>query len=205
MIESIVEVIFSEEGITLQQTSHRSDKFISKKMSYALRHNPSKYGLKLDEYGYTDLNQFLKAMNRVHHFEPALTKERIESIMAHADKERFKIKNGQICALYGHSIPGIIKHPAAIPPAVLYHGTARRFIPSIKKLGLLPMQRQYVHLSTDVATAKQVGSRHDSHPVILTINTKQAVADGIHFYFGNNQVWLVDELPSKYIHFPEQH
>lgn len=84
------------------QSNRRSDKFISKKMSYALRHNPGKYGLKLDEYGYTDLHQFLQAMNRIHHFEPALTKERIESIMAHADKERFKIKNGQICALYGH-------------------------------------------------------------------------------------------------------
>ena len=191
----------------MQQTNHRfdnrSDKFISKKMSYALRHNPGKYGLKLDEYGYTDLNQFLKAMNRIHHFQPSLTKERIENIMAHADKERFKIKNGQICALYGHSIPGIIKHPAATPPAVLYHGTARRFIPSIKKLGLLPMQRQYVHLSTDVQTAKQVGSRHDDHPVILTIDTQKTVIDEIHFYFGNNQVWLVDELPSKYIHFPK--
>lgn len=191
----------------MQQTNHRfdnrSDKFISKKMSYALRHNPGKYGLKLDEYGYTDLNQFLKVMNRIHHFQPSLTKERIENIMAHADKERFKIKNGQICALYGHSIPGIIKHPAATPPAVLYHGTARRFIPSIKKLGLLPMQRQYVHLSTDVQTAKQVGSRHDDHPVILTIDTQKAVIDEIHFYFGNNQVWLVDELPSKYIHFPK--
>lgn len=184
------------------QSNRRSDKFISKKMSYALRHNPGKYGLKLDEYGYTDLHKFLQAMNRIHHFEPALTQARIENIMTHADKERFKIKNGQICALYGHSIPGIIKHPAAVPPAVLYHGTARRFIPSIRKLGLLPMQRQYVHLSTDIQTAKQVGTRHDSHPVILTIDTKQAVADGIHFYCGNNQVWLVDELPSKYIHFP---
>lgn len=171
-------------------------------MSYALRHNPDKYGISLDEYGYTDLNQFLSAMNRVHHFQPALTEERIRQLMAHADKERFKIKNNRICALYGHSIPGIIKHPAATPPAVLYHGTARRFIPSIKKLGLLPMQRQYVHLSTNIKMAIQVGSRHDSHPVVLRIKAAQASADGIHFYLANDEVWLVDELPSKYIVFP---
>ena len=37
--------------------------FLSKKMSYALRHNPDKYGIELDEYGYTDLARFIKALN----------------------------------------------------------------------------------------------------------------------------------------------
>lgn len=184
-------------------SSNDSDKYISKKMSYALRHNPGKYGLKLDEYGYTDLHEFLVAMNRVHHFKPRLTEARIRQVMGRADKERFKIKNGRICALYGHSIPGIIKHPAAVPPAILYHGTARRFLPSIKKLGLLPMKRQYVHLSADVATAKQVGARHDSQPALLIIHAQDAYQDGIHFCLGNQQVWLCDELPAKYIQFPE--
>ncbi|WP_373623567.1 RNA 2'-phosphotransferase [Lactobacillus helveticus] len=35
-----------------------SNTFISKKMSYCLRHNPAKYGLKLDEYGFVDLQDF---------------------------------------------------------------------------------------------------------------------------------------------------
>lgn len=171
-------------------------KFISKKMSYALRHNPTKYGIKLDEYGYTDLPTFITAMNRVHHFHPALTKAKIEEVMANANKKRFEIKGNRICALYGHSIPGIIKHQPATPPATLYHGTARRFMPSIEKLGLLPMQRQFVHLSTDITTAYQVGSRHDAHPVILQIDAKSACHNGIRFYIGNDQVWLCDELPS---------
>ena len=34
---------------------HRSNVFISKKMSYCLRHNPDKYGLKLDEFTYGNL------------------------------------------------------------------------------------------------------------------------------------------------------
>lgn len=178
------------------------DVYISKKMSYALRHNPDKYGLELDQYGYTDLKKFIAALNRVHHFNPPLTKERIEKVMKNANKERFKIKNGQICALYGHSIPGIISHRQATPPDILYHGTARRFIPSIQKLGLLPMKRQYVHLSSDIPMARQVGARHDSKPVVLRINAKIAAADGIKFYVGNDEVWLCDELPAKYIEFP---
>lgn len=176
--------------------------FLSKKMSYALRHNPAKYGIKLDDYGYTDLNTFMKALTKVHRINPPLTEERIRAVMAAADKERFKIKDGRICALYGHSIPGIISHQQATPPAVLYHGTARRFIPSIHQYGLLPMKRQYVHLSADVAMARQVGSRHDSSPVILQIDTPAAVAAGVQFYIGNDEVWLCDELPPQYIRFP---
>ena len=42
------------------QHNDKKIKYISKKMSYALRHNPDKYGIKLDEYGYTDLDHFIK-------------------------------------------------------------------------------------------------------------------------------------------------
>lgn len=38
-------------------------------MFHCLRHNPGKYGLKLDEYGFVDLQDFLDAM---HHFQPKL-------------------------------------------------------------------------------------------------------------------------------------
>lgn len=178
--------------------TNRELKFISKKMSYALRHNPKKYGISRNEYGYTDLDDFIAAMNRVHHFSPALTKETIDEVIARSNKKRFAIRGNKICALYGHSIPGIIKHQAAVPPAILFHGTARRFMPSIDKLGLLPMQRQFVHLSTDVATARAVGMRHDSHPVILQVDTVAARKAGIEFYIGNDQVWLCDELPSRF-------
>ncbi|MGN1283271.1 MAG: RNA 2'-phosphotransferase [Limosilactobacillus sp.] len=173
-------------------------KYISKKMSYALRHNPGKYGIKLDEYGYTDLDRFIAAINRVHHL--ALTRDDIAAVIAQSDKQRFEVKGKRICALYGHSIPGIIHHRKATPPAVLYHGTARRFLPSIQELGLLPMQRQFVHLSTDIQTASQVGARHDRYPVILVIDTQAALAAGINFYIGNAQVWLADEIPARFFH-----
>ena len=81
----------------------------------------------------------------------------------------------------------------------MYHGTARRFLPMIMQKGLLPMQRQYVHLSSDEETALKVGSRRDKHPIILKINAQEAYLDGIHFYEGNEQVWLADPIPMKYI------
>lgn len=182
-----------------QRADHRSQIFISKKMSYALRHNPDKYGITLDEYGYTDLRGFIKALNRMHHFNPPITEATIRDVMAHSNKQRFAIENGKIAALYGHSVPGIIKHKPAIPPKVLYHGTARHFIPSIMKQGLLPMGRQYVHLSSDIPTAKQVGLRRDNHPVILQIDTTAARKAGVHFYIGNQDVWLAPTIPPQFL------
>ena len=85
------------------------------------------------------------------------------------------------------------------PPDKLYHGTARRFIESIKKNGLLPMSRQYVHLSADIDTAKKVGLRHDKRPCILEIDSKKAYEDGVAFYHGNEKVWLADNIPWCYI------
>lgn len=174
-------------------------KFISKKMFYALRHNPEKYGLVLAADGSAALPVFLKAMNAMHHFQPKLTEEGIREVMENADKQRFEISKGRIRALYGHSFPMQVEKTESIPPDILYHGTANRFLNSIKEKGLLPMGRQYVHLSADVATALQVGLRRDHHPAILKIDAKQASADGIIFYIGNDKVWLADRIPPQYI------
>ena len=101
--------------------------------------------------------------------------------------------------MYGHSIPMHIVKDKKIPPDKLYHGTARRFIESIKKNGLLPMSRQYVHLSADIDTAKKAGIRRDDSPCILEIDSKRAYEDGVVFYHGNEKVWLADKIPHCYV------
>ena len=172
---------------------------ISKKMSYALRHHPDEYGITLDDEGYTDLKGFLQAMNQKHHFDPPLTRNDIRFVMDHIDKKRFEMTDTKIRALYGHSVPVLIHKVKADPPAVLYHGTAHRFLASIMEKGLLPMNRQYVHLSVDVATAIQVGKRRDSHPVLIAVDAEKASQNGINFYMGNDKVWMSDPIPGKYL------
>ena len=101
--------------------------------------------------------------------------------------------------MYGHSIPMHIVKEEKTPPDKLYHGTARRFIESIEKNGLLPMSRQYVHLSADIDTAKKVGLRRDKSPCILEIDSKRAYEDGVVFYHGNEKVWLADKISPCYV------
>ena len=171
---------------------------LSKEISYALRHAPWEYELEMDEQGWVAVQQLLSALRSSKKWE-SVSEDDLNEIMEHSDKKRFEIKEGRIRAFYGQSIPMKILKEERMPPGILYHGTARRFLESIRQNGLLPQGRQYVHLSQDVETAEIVGKRHDNKPCILVIDAERAWNDGIKFYIGNEKVWLADAIPAQYI------
>ncbi|WP_097007019.1 RNA 2'-phosphotransferase [Lacrimispora amygdalina] len=171
---------------------------LSKEISYALRHAPWEYELEIDEEGRVPLKQLLSALHLNPKWENVAEDDLIE-IVEKSEKKRHEIFEGKIRAFYGHSIPMKIMKEEKMPPNILYHGTARRFMDSIAEKGLLPRSRQYVHLSQDIETAENVGKRHDNNPQILVIDSLSAWNDGIKFYYGNEKVWLADMVPSKYI------
>ncbi len=160
-------------------------------MSYALRHPPWEYDLELDSEGFVKIDQFLDSLNSSKEYGRNITIEDLKRVIKTSDKKRHKIVDDKIRALYGHSIPNKITKEKALPPDVLYHGTAHRLIDSILQKGLLPMNRQYVHLSKDIETAMLVGKRRDANPVILEIDSKSASNDGIVFYIGNEKCFYV--------------
>lgn len=171
---------------------------LSKEVSYALRHAPWEYELEMDEEGWVSVEQLVDALNKDMKWI-GTSEDDLLVMIDKSEKKRHEISGGKIRAFYGHSIPMHIKKEKMIPPDILYHGTARRFLSSIKINGLLPQGRQYVHLSQDISTAQSVGLRRDNKPCVLQIDAKRAWEDGILFYFGNEKVWLADVIPSKYI------
>lgn len=100
---------------------------------------------------------------------------------------------------YGHSIKDKLSKTANKPPKVLYHGTVQRFLNQILQTGLIPKERQYVHLSSDVSTAKQVALRRDDRAIILEVAAQSAWENGVKFYIGNEDIWLSEPIPSEYI------
>lgn len=172
---------------------------LSKEISYVLRHAPWEYELELDEQGFVPIAQLLHALNESGTYEREVTQADLEQIIANSEKKRHEIVGDKIRALYGHTVPQIIKKEPGIPPAVLYHGTTHRVLPQILQDGLKPMRRQYVHLSIDVETATRVGKRRDPEPVILKIDTEAAQKAGIQFFIGNDKVWLCNRVPKECI------
>ena len=179
-----------------------SDRFflLSRTIAHALRHHPEQYGLELDDDGWVPLEALVLAL--AHDAQWAgLSTDDIQAMMAAASKQRYEICDGQIRAVYGHSLPSKIKHPVAAPPDRLYHGTTPGAAAKIRREGLKPMRRQYVHLSTDIATAAMVARRRTANPVIITVHAREAHRDGIVFHFCNPRLWLAENVAAAYLAF----
>lgn len=171
---------------------------ISKLMSLVLRHNPAKLNINLDENGWSDVDKLMQGINKKGH---KVTLVDLKEIVESNDKKRFKFNDDftKIRANQGHSINVDVELKEAKPPAILYHGTATKFLSSIEKQGLVAGSRLHVHLSSDKETANQVGIRHGK-PVVLTINSEKMYADGNLFYLSDNNVWLTNSILPKYIY-----
>ena len=172
---------------------------LSKSMSHALRHAPEKYGIDLDEDGFTPIAHLLAAMNATGRFDRTITRTDFEQVIATSEKQRHEISGDKIRALYGHSIPQRIERTPCVPPMTLFHGTTHTAVAAILEQGLKPMGRQYVHLSADEETALAVGMRRESNPVLFSVRAADAHVDGIRFYAGNDKVWLADPVPARYL------
>ena len=173
----------------------------SKFLSLVLRHEPERVGLKLDSAGWTTVTELLEAVNR---HGVTLTLEQLKHIVATSDKKRFAFNNDEtrIRASQGHSIDIDLQYAPQVPPELLYHGTATRFLDSIRDKGLLKMERHHVHLSAETMVTVQVGARHGK-PALLIIRAGDMHRAGHVFYRSANGVWLVEHVPPQFIEFPE--
>lgn len=172
---------------------------LSKTISHALRHAPWLYELELDEEGWTPVADLLAGLRRHRRAWRDLSEKDLRGMMARPGKQRFEMRAGKIRALYGHSIEMKIEKTPATPPRRLFHGTAPRTAAVIRREGLKPMNRQYVHLSADEETAQEVGRRKARDPEILTVRAAEAHEAGVSFYHGNEMVWLADRVPPEFI------
>lgn len=179
----------------------RSDKRkrnTSKFISLILRHNPQIIGINLDEHGWANVGELIDGVNHARGHD--LDMDLLEEIVRTDEKQRYSFNEDHtlIRANQGHSIPVDVELEEKIPPDILYHGTGEKYVPSIDVQGLIPKGRLYVHLSSDMQTAKKVGSRHGK-PVIYQINCQEMVKDGFRFYLSANKVWLTKAVLARYL------
>ena len=179
-------------------TMKHKQKQLSKTIAHALRHQPYLYELELDEEGWVNVDALLAGLQQRRRWHD-ITANDLQAVLDLPVKKRYEMANGRIRALYGHSTTSKIRKTPALPPAILFHGTAPETAVIILQEGLKPMSRQYVHLSVDIETAVQVGRRKATNPTILQIHAQQASQQGISFYQGHDLVWLADTIPAQFI------
>lgn len=174
----------------------------SKFLSLILRHKPETIGVSLDVEGWLNIDRLIEAANQ---HGNNLSLELVHEIVAQNDKKRFTLSDDglRIRANQGHSIRSVdLALTPQQPPGVLYHGTVAPFLASIRQQGLCKRSRNHVHLSPDVKTGKQVGSRRGK-PVVLIVDSAAMHEAGFEFYLSKNGVWLTDTVPAQFIQFPD--
>lgn len=124
----------------------------------------------------------------------------LEKIVRTGNKQRYSFNEDKtlIRANQGHSIDVNVELQKKEPPKVLYHGTGKKYISSIDKIGLLPKSRLYVHLSADEDTAITVGKRHGK-PIVYEVLSHKIYRDGYEFYQSVKGIWLTKNVPIQYL------
>lgn len=170
---------------------------LSKFLSLVLRHKPEAANITVDEHGWASISDLI---NNNKNPRNKFTREIIEEIVKTDEKQRYSISpdGNFIRANQGHSFKVDLELKPQVPPPILYHGTATRFIDSIFKEGLKPMSRLQVHLSKDIETARKVGARHGK-AAIIEIDTAKMQNAGYVFYISENGVWLTDKVPPEFM------
>lgn len=170
-------------------------------MSYILRHGAVKEGVQMDSAGWVKIEDLVVAAEKA---STTLTASMIIDICHTDKKQRYDLFQDfkKDAALYiranqGHSLNVDLGLTKETPPRELFHGTALEKANEITAQGIKKMARTHVHLSAELLTALEVGSRH-GEPMAITINCKAMVADGIEFFKSKNGVWLVDFVDPKY-------
>ena len=181
---------------------------LSKFLALILRHQPERFGLVLDEEGWAPLSEVMDILHGLPNFRWA-TKADVMTVVdggesngssgLDIEKRRFEVAEGCIRARYGHSVAQPIRYEPCVPPATLYHGTSPDALEAIRREGLEPMERQYVHLSPDPETATRVGARHDDRPLVLAVRAADAHAAGIAFHQADESVYLARHVPAEFL------
>lgn len=178
--------------------SKEKHKSLSKFLSLILRHKPEVINITLDKHGWANVNELINNINSESNYKIDI--QILEEIVETDNKMRYSFNEDKtlIRANQGHSIKVDVELKEKVPPEILYHGTAEKYVESIDKEGLVPKSRLYVHLSKDSATATKVGSRHGK-PVVYRIDSAKMHMDGFKFYISENGVWLTKEVPVQYL------
>lgn len=161
----------------------------SKTLSKVLRHSGIHEGLNFDSSGFTPIKPLIKKFN--------LSRKELNIIVSNNNKQRFEFNpsENKIRACQGHNksfddiidlnkLLNLISEPIYDK---VYHGTNLKVLKEIKDKGLSRRERMTIHLSKSLDEEK--GLRRNSN-VILSINLKEAMKNGIIFYESSNGVIL---------------
>ena len=165
-----------------------------------LRHFPERFSVELDQHGFipvTDLVEAIKSRNRSFGW---LKEEHVIALCETDEKGRYQIKDGKIRATYAHTISVDLSDlPKDNIPETLYYPTSEEEAPMLLERGISPMDRSFVHLSGTREKAVEAGMVSNENPIILRIDAKKMIEEGMEVYRAGREVYLTKEVPAGFV------
>jgi len=173
---------------------------ISRTLSKILRHDPAE--LVMDDKGWISTTSIIKKFN--------ITLNDLIYIVDTNDKKRFVLNddNSKIRAAQGHS-KGVadnkefIKLTASQTSFDLYHGTDKLTAEKIMNSSIHTGNRNHVHWTKNLTLANKRASQRSNQTkvegVFIVLDGKKYMGDGNVIYVSENEVYLTDEVPAKYL------
>jgi 2'-phosphotransferase len=171
----------------------KRDTFVSKKLSWYLRHHLDKIPVQVNPAGFVPIDALLSIEDFI---SENITLQEIIRAVEISDKQRFGLDSTRrlIRANQGHSTSfgklidqNQLLTKLTTPLEYCVHGTTRKAIDEIKRYGLNKMSRTHIHFASRPNAIS--GFRSDSS-VLIHVDMGAAMADGIEFFISENQVIL---------------
>jgi len=215
---------YPPKELTPEDLYQKKLKGFSKTVSWVLRHGAIELGLDIDPEGYVLVDQLLGIEELTN-----LTKEILKEVVDTNNKQRFKMvtrdngdsDNGEsyIRANQGHSmaVGRNLNDQKMMKKITLedgidkaYHGTSLSSWKFIENEGLRPMDRKHCHLSRiykrdGQKDGQEISGIRGHSQVILEIDLKQCLQNGIEFFLSDNDVILTPgPIPASLISLKEK-
>jgi putative RNA 2'-phosphotransferase len=167
-------------------------------LAFALRHQPLRFGVALDDEGFAGLDDLVVGIRFSHYDWATLDRQQIEDAVRRTDSERFEIRDGLVRARYGHSVMLGSPGERRAPPPVLLHGTSANAVDAVMTNGLRPMGRAFVHLTSNPDYAAQVAASKGGG-VMIRVAARAAAEAGDVFYRAGRHVWLAKAVAPTFL------
>lgn len=165
-----------------------------------LRHHAEPPTLTCDSRGFVLIDQLFLAIQQSSRADDSFSPAALQELLSQ-QADRFEVQGERVRARYGHSVRLVEVGLPSSPPATLYHGTSQDWRQAIEQLGLRPMGRSHVHLTSDQDYARSVARRAGEAPVIVRVDAEQASRQGIVFRQANRHVWLAGAIAPSLLSF----
>lgn len=173
---------------------------LSRFLALVLRHRAHDFGLAPDGEGFVPLEALVEVVER--HASPPAGRADVLAVLADPRQPRFELREEHVRARYGHAHAQTpVAYPPLEPPEMLYHGTSPVALAHIRRAGLRPGKRQYVHLARERAEAERVSVRRAQAPLVLAVRARAAHAAGVVFHSPDGLHWLARAVPAEFVAF----